>query len=159
SIEARFGLSIACAKVGDRDGAIALLRQVIAARPQLAEAHYNLGLHLWQRFKASVGQKQTKDLDEAVAELTTAVHLDASEPRAWSALGQLLVDRQDLTAAIENLRRAATLARDDPEYAYNLGLALRLTGDVDGAEDALRAALRRNPAHALARRSLGLILR
>jgi tetratricopeptide (TPR) repeat protein len=158
-IEALYGLSIACAEVGDLDGAIVLLRQVIAARPQLADAHYNLGLHLWERFKRTVGPKQSKDLDEAVAALTRAIQIDPNDARAHSALGQLLVDKQDLAPALDHLRHAMALAPDNPEHAYNLGLALRLTGEVDAAESSFRTALRLNPTHALARRSLGLILR
>jgi tetratricopeptide (TPR) repeat protein len=48
---------------------------------------------------------------------------------------------------------------NDPAYAYDLGLALRLQGDLDGAEAQLRAAIAGNPAHGEARRALGLILR
>jgi Flp pilus assembly protein TadD len=51
-----------------------------------------------------------------------------------------------------------TLAADNAEYADNLGLALRLQGDLE-AEAQFRAALAKSPDHALARRSLGLVLR
>ena len=37
------------AKLGDLDGTIRLVRQVTEAVPGLADAHYDLGLHLWNR--------------------------------------------------------------------------------------------------------------
>ena len=52
-----------------------------------------------------------------------------------------------------------TLAPQNPEHAYNLGLALRLRGDLSAAEARFRAVLAAQPDHALARRSLGLVLR
>ena len=51
------------------------------------------------------------------------------------------------------------MAPRDPEGHYNLGLALRLNGEVEEAERAFRQALEIKPDHALARRALGLVLR
>lgn len=51
-VEARYGLSSAAAALGDYDGAITLLRQVVAGLPQAAEPKYNLGIHYWNRYTA-----------------------------------------------------------------------------------------------------------
>jgi protein O-GlcNAc transferase len=44
-------------------------------------------------------------------------------------------------------------------YAYDLGLVLRLAGDLEGAEGQFRLVLKHAPAHGQARRALGLVLR
>ena len=74
-LEARYGLSAICAKLGDLDGAIRLLREVIKAAPNFGEAHYNLGLNLWNKYKSSMGLRQKADLDDAQEELKTASQL------------------------------------------------------------------------------------
>ncbi len=156
--EARYGLSAVCAKLGDLDGAIFLLREVVASAPDFAEAHYNLGLNLSNRYKTSTGLKQKSDLDEAVQELKTAVQ-QQPDARSYLALGQLLSDHGDFTAAIENLQHAAKLEPNNVEYHYTLGLALRLKGEMDSAGSEFQETIRINPQHALAHRSLGLVLR
>jgi tetratricopeptide (TPR) repeat protein len=160
--EARYGLSSVCAKLGDLDGAIALLRQIVAALPDLAEARYNLGVNLWNRYKKSTGLRRTQDLDAALEELKVAVRLAPAQPTFHVALGQLLADRQQLHPALESLRKALELSPAhpaDPMYSYDLGLVLRLAGDLEGAEAQFRAALKTTPAHGFARRALALVLR
>jgi Flp pilus assembly protein TadD len=71
----------------------------------------------------------------------------------------MFAEQQNFSSAVDQLRKAVALAPDNPEPAYNLGLALRLQGDIDGAEVQFRAALAKDPGHVLARRSLGLVLR
>jgi tetratricopeptide (TPR) repeat protein len=52
----RYGLSWRfLRKIGDLEGAIRLLREVIKAAPNFGEAHYNLGLNLWNKYKSSMG--------------------------------------------------------------------------------------------------------
>ncbi len=158
-LEARYGLSSACATIGDLDGAITLLRQLVTALPDLAEAHYNLGVNLWNRYKAAPGARRAQDLDEARAELGRAVALAPSQPRFHAALGQVLADRQDLEDAVAAFRQALALEPQRPDRAYDLGLAMRLAGDFDGAESQLRSAVAGDPAHGPAHRALGLVLR
>ena len=126
---------------------------------RVAEAHYNLSLNLWNRYKDSTGLKQVSDLDDALKEIKTAVQLDPRNSKAYFALGQIMADRGDLALAVENLEKAVALEPSNPEYHYNLGLARRLKGDMDGASAQFREAIRLNPAHGLAHRSLGLTLR
>jgi tetratricopeptide (TPR) repeat protein len=156
--EARYGLSSVCATLGDLDGAIALLEQIVTVLPDLGEAHYNLGVNIWNRYKRSTALRKPEDLDRALSELRTATRLWPTAANFHAALGQLLVDMQQLQPAIESLRKALELA-NDPLYAYDLGLALRLAGDLDGAEAQFRAALAKIPAHGFAHRALGLVLR
>lgn len=146
---AKYGLSEVCAKMGDLDGAILLLRQVVSAAPYFAEAHYNLGLNLWNHYKSSTGLKQKSDLDEAAQQLQNAVE---QQPVAahYLALGQILSDRGDFENAVDDLKRAVNLSVANAEYHYTLALALRLKGDIDSAASEFQEAIRLNPQHALA---------
>jgi tetratricopeptide (TPR) repeat protein len=189
AIGARYARATGCASSGDVDGAIAELRQIVDDAPTFAAARYQLGVNLWTRFKQPIGGRQQQDLDDAVTQLTGAVEIEPAQPLYHLVLGQLLAEQQRLPPAIEHLKRALALASnvtpgassgstatvsgntpaaasstpvgvvDLAEYPYNLGLALRLNGDLAEAEAQFRAALARNPDHALARRSLGLVLR
>jgi hypothetical protein len=67
-------------KTNFSDGAIVMLRSVVEMLPQVAEAHYNLGLNLWNRYKAATGLKQHEDLEEAVRQLKAASRLAPREP-------------------------------------------------------------------------------
>ena len=145
--EAAYGLALACARVGDVEGAILMLRRVVAALPSLAEARYNLALNLWKRYRDAAGPRQSSDLDQAEQELRTAIQLQPAHAAAHLALGQLLAERQRHDAAVEALRKAHELSRGAPAYAYDLGLALRLQGDLDGRGDAATGrACRRSQA-------------
>ena len=90
-LEARYGLSAICAKIGDLEGAIRLLREVIKAAPDFGEAHYNLGLNLWNKYKTSMGLRQKADLDDAQDELKIASQLQPRQPAIYFALGQVMI--------------------------------------------------------------------
>jgi tetratricopeptide (TPR) repeat protein len=159
SVSGSMTAATACAAAGDLDGAIVRLREAVNATPASAEARYQLAVTLWNRYQRAGGRRDRKDLDDAVTVLVPAVEQDAGQPQFRLVLGQLYAEQQNFAPAVEHLERAAALARDNPEYPYNLGLALRLRGDVDAAEVQFRSALAKDPDHALARRSLGLVLR
>ena len=149
-VDAAYGLSSACAHPGDLEGAIVLLRGILSGVPAFAEAHYNLGLYLWRRSRRRGGAPDAGDLDAAVDEAAAAVRLVPSQADFHAALGQMLADKQDITGAVGALRQARALDAANPEHAYNLGLALRVSGNLERAEAQLRAALRGNPGHGLA---------
>jgi tetratricopeptide (TPR) repeat protein len=155
--EAANGLSGLCAALGDLDGAIAMLRRVVAARPSAAGARYDLALNLWNRYRAGGAPPLT--LEDAAQELRAAARAAPANPAIHALLGQVLAQQQALPEAAASLRRAAELAPDDAAHAYDLGLVRQRQGDLEGAEDRFRAALARDPAHASARRALGLVLR
>jgi tetratricopeptide (TPR) repeat protein len=159
SVSASTTAAAACAAAGDLDGAISRLREAVDATPASAEARSQLAVTLWNRYQRAGGRRDRKDLDDAVTVLLPAVEQDAGEPQFRLVLGQLYAEQQNFAPAVEHLERAASLAPENPEYPYNLGLALRLRGDLDAAEAQFRAALAKDSNHALARRSLGLVLR
>jgi tetratricopeptide (TPR) repeat protein len=158
-LEAADGLSGVCASLGDLDGAVRLLVRVVEKRPSDPEARYNLGLNLWNRYRAAAGPPPRGDLEQAARELAEAERLAPGQARIHAALGQVLAEQQSLAAAATSLRRAVALAPGDATHAYDLGLVLRRQGDLDAAEAQLRAAIALDPAHGQARRALGLVLR
>ena len=155
--EAADGLSGLCVGLGDLDGAIEMLRRVVAAQPALSRARYDLAVNLWNRHRA--GGSPRGALADAARELREAARAAPADPAVHALLGQVLAEQQSLGAAAESLRRAAELAPEDAAHAYDLGLVLRRQGDLEGAEVRFRAALARDAAHAPARRALGLVLR
>jgi tetratricopeptide (TPR) repeat protein len=149
-VDARYGLSAICWKLGDREGAIQLLRQITPRdRAFAAEVHYNLGVEL----------RQVGRLEEATQQLQAALQLQPQSVPSRLALAQVYTERQDFTAAAGILRDAVKLAPGRAECHYDLGEALRLRGELGAAEDEFRAALRIDPRYPHAHRQLGLVLR
>jgi Flp pilus assembly protein TadD len=73
-------------------------------------------------------------------------------------LGQYYLDRKDAGRAATEFEAAVNLKPDSAAAQYELGVALRLWGDPDGAEKALREALRLQPRFPEAHFVLGLAL-
>jgi len=144
-------LAAACAAAGDLDGAIERLREAVRSSPADQDIRYQLSATLWNRHQRATRRRQPADLVEAVELVKEALARQPDRAHYHLLLGHLLAEQQLYPAAIEHLRKAG-----DP---YNLGVALRLAGDVDAAAAQFRAAVEADPAHALARRSLGLLLR
>ena len=149
-VDARYALSAICWKLGDREGAIKLLRQIAPRDPAFAaEVRYNLGVEL----------RQVGRLEEATRQLLAALQSQPQSVPSHIALAQVYTERRDFTAAVATLRQAIRRAPGCAECHYDLGEALRLKGDLGAAEDELRAALRIDLRYPRAHRQLGLVLR
>ena len=83
--------------------------------------------------------------------------MDAIDLAAAIERGELSA-REVTDKAIEELSAARALDPDDGVIAYELGVALALSGDVGGAADALDEAGRLDPEDGWARVVLGLVL-
>jgi tetratricopeptide (TPR) repeat protein len=113
----------------------ALLLAVLQARPDLAEAHSDLGL---VRFRLGW-------LDEAEAAYRQALVVNPVLPAAHYNLGILLRQQERLEEAIQAFRRAQALSPDHAPTLNNLGNCLRRTGALDEAREALEGALALQP--------------
>ena len=82
---------------------------------------------------------------------------DDSE-RLHYQLGVLCFQQQRYEPAVEEFRRAVALKPDHVNAYYNLGHALRMTGDDAAARDAFASAVRLSPSHARARANLAELL-
>ena len=158
-VEARHGLGSVLGQLGDFDGAVRQFTAVTQAAPDVAEAHYNLGLSLWSRYKNATGPRQSSDIEAATTALRTAARLAPADAKVHAALGQLLVDTDDLPGAVESFRRAQALVPEQQRDRVRPG---------PGAAEDRRSRRRRGAVAACARgsaappgtsRALGLVLR
>ena len=136
-------LASALDNAGDREGAVAFLRQAVATHP--ADFWSNLHLAYW------LAGKQEPEWAEAVRYYTAAIALRPQSARLLNNLGIALQESKQLDAAIDAYDRALAI---DPTLATawnNLGTARLERGSFDPAIAAFDEAIRRQaePAAAL----------
>jgi TPR repeat protein len=81
-----------------------------------------------------------------------------AQARVYLELGQSLIARGEMAAAVARLRQALEWEPDLVQARTSLGLALYGMGDLDGAIEELRGALRRRPDLSQARLTLAAVL-
>jgi Flp pilus assembly protein TadD len=97
---------------GQFDAAIASYREVLAARPDLVDVRFDLGITLAAR----------GSLEDAVREFQEAVRLRPETPRFHNALGMALTQLGRRDEAIVAYRRGLKIAPHDTELQRNLAL-------------------------------------
>jgi Flp pilus assembly protein TadD len=109
---------------GDLAGAVARFRRAVAAVPENASYHNNLG---WALFRSG-------RVDEAARELAEAVRLDPHDDVAYANLGELERARGNTAAAIAAYERFLELNTDPrrERIARETLRALRGQPDPDG---------------------------
>jgi type IV pilus biogenesis/stability protein PilW len=80
------------------------------------------------------------------------------EASARMQMGVTYLEQRDLPSAMRELTKAAELDPENPEIDMTLGLAYQARGDLEKAEEYLRAAIRKNPDYAAAHNNLGNLL-
>lgn len=142
-----FTYGVAMFQRGYLEQAAASFRQVLAAKPEDAEAHYNLGTLYLRR----------NELAEAREYLQETVKLKPDYPEAWNNLGMIAAQEGKTAEAIANFGRALELR---PGYAIamvNLGNFYRRQGNFAEAGKLLERAVELSPNEAEARYSLGML--
>jgi tetratricopeptide (TPR) repeat protein len=124
-------------------------REAIRLKPDLAEAHNNVGIALGDR----------GDPDGAIAEYREAIRLEPEFAEAYVNLGTALAANGDPDGAIREYRWAIRMRPDLGQAHANLGNALATKGDVARAVEAYREAVRLMPDDADAHYALGIGLR
>ena len=115
--------------------AIASFQQAIAARPDYAEAHNNLG----------VAFEATRRDDDAERQFRAALSALPSHAAAHNNLGRLLLARGNVSEAVPHFRSALLSRPDDPDALYNLGRALVAEGHEAEAVQVWRRAITARP--------------
>ena len=157
-------------------------RQILAARPQFADAHNILGVTLnalgkaeeaiaslrhaialapsAASYHANLGEvlRQHHLVDEAEAALATAIDLDPNNAQAFNNLGIIQFEKKRFDAAAELYRRAIAARPTMAEAYNNLGNALRQVGDPEGAMAAYQDALVQRETYPEAYNNLGTLL-
>ena len=113
-INSRLNLGVAFAQQGRLDEAEACYRQVIAMKPDYAEAHSNFGIVL----------KEQGRLEEAEASYRQAIELKTDFAEAHYNLGNTLKELDRSEEAEASYRQAIALKNDYAEAHYNLGKLL-----------------------------------
>ena len=143
--------AVAYTQNGEPDQAVGILKDFVAAHPDSADAHLNLGLLYAHR-------DQPEDQDTAVAEYREALRLDPKLDAARISLGRALFSLKQYSASVSALEEyAKRQPRDDQGY-YLLGLAYAGLNQFQKAEASLQQAKRLNPGNADTRYNLGLAL-
>lgn len=132
----------------DRAGAKSAFRRALQLRPELAEAHSNLGLLL----------EGDGRLDEAEACYRSALDLNPALAQTCINFGALLAARKRHAEAEEIYRRALGLAPKHPGVLSNLGVLLAELKREAEAEHCYRSALATAPEHRSASFNLGSLL-
>jgi Flp pilus assembly protein TadD/peroxiredoxin len=142
-----FTYGVAFFQHGFLDQATQSFQQVIATRPDDADAYYNLGT-LYLRRDA---------LQEARQYLEQTVKLRPNYPEAWNNLGMIAAQRGNTEDAIRNFQQSLQLR---PSYAtalLNLGNIYRRQGNLDEAETLLKRAFDSEPRNPEVNYGLGML--
>lgn len=120
----RFHLAVATRNAGGLEGALQLLQELAAGKPDQAPIQQRLGEALTE-----AGQ-----LGSAAVAYQHVIDLVPDSPEGYHGLGEVMLLRGDYAAASELLERAVAL---DPRYRgshYTLGLAYRGLGRLEDAQ-------------------------
>jgi Flp pilus assembly protein TadD len=127
----------------DQDAeAVLSFMEAVRLDPDLAEAHFRLGL----------GYESLGKRDEAEAEYKKAVEAykkyfqeKRDDPEAHYALGQTYANLGQYSEAIREYKEATKLKEDDPDIYYDLGFAHTKLAQYDQAAAAFSKALEIDP--------------
>jgi tetratricopeptide (TPR) repeat protein/thiol-disulfide isomerase/thioredoxin len=142
-----FTYGVAFFQHGYLDQAEASFKQVIAAKPDNPEAHYNLGT-LYLRRNA---------LSDARQYLEQTVKLRPDYPEAWNNLGMLDAQESHSDEAVSNFLQSLRLRPDYAIALANLGNLYRREGTFAEAEKLLTRALELEPDNPEVNYNLGML--
>jgi tetratricopeptide (TPR) repeat protein len=128
--------------------ATAAYQKILALRPDIAEAHNDLGILLAQQGK----------FEQAVASFEKAVALKPDLLAAHNNLGLVLRDLGRLDQAAARFRQAIALSPDVADTHNNLGDVLLSQGKLDEAAARFQQAIALRPDFADAHNNLGNVL-
>jgi predicted O-linked N-acetylglucosamine transferase (SPINDLY family) len=144
-IDADIRRGILLQEQGRIDDAVECHRRIVALRPEIPEAHFNLGNAC----------KDQGRIDAAIASFQQALALEPDFAAAHTNLGSALLQQGKRQEATLCFRRALALEPELPEAHYNLGIASLQAGDLASARSALRKYLESQPGDRAALLKLG----
>ncbi len=122
-------------QLGEPAEAAAFYGEAVAARPDYAEAHYNLGNAL----------KALERMPEAVRAYQRAIELKPDLAAAYHNMGNALQGLGRLEEAAEAYRKGLEIAPDAAETQRNLGIVRQMGGRLEEAAEAYRRAIEIRP--------------
>jgi protein O-mannosyl-transferase len=124
--------------IGDLDQAIIYFRHVLKLDPNYSEGKRNLGVAL--RDKGKEEGEKNNNLSGAITLLLEAVQYLPEDYETYQLLGVAHGQAGQTQKAIEYFRKEIELAPKNATAHYNLGIALRQSGDLTGAAASFEAA-------------------
>jgi Flp pilus assembly protein TadD len=131
--EAILQLGEACYRDREYAEAISWLSRIAEDDPHNGEANFYIGLAAYDQGDFSQAESAFNSV---------AAHLPLTE--IYNNLG-VVAEHRDVKAAVEYLQKAVADDPNEPEYHFNLGLALYRSGDITGASRQLRESLMQRP--------------
>jgi len=127
----------------DTDAVVAF-EQAVKMDPDLAEAHFRLGLGYEALQKREQAESQYKKAVEAYKK-----YLDANpdDAEAHYNLGQTYANLEQFSEAIREYRQATKLKADDPDMYFDLGIAHTKLAQYEPAAAAFSKALEIDPEY------------
>lgn len=127
---------------GKLDAAVDQLSHIIAAAPDFARAHQELGFC----------HSDSGHLLEAITSLQTAISIEPKLPESWRALGELFFADEDEDSSREAFNQYLILTSHDSEIVE--AVQLFKSGKIGQAEQACRVYLKQHPTDVTAIRLL-----
>jgi Tfp pilus assembly protein PilF len=138
--------------MGDPDNAIAQYREAIRLNPNLPGVHFELGVQL--KDSANPALKP-----QAEHEFRAALAMNQFDEKAWRALGEVMADKGDFSAAKEDYTKALALLPKDSDAETDLAKLLSTHGDSKGATSLLEMAVTNDPTNIPAHYQLSTLYR
>lgn len=127
----------------DQDAeAVLAFQEAVRLDPNLAEAHFRLGLGYESLGKREEAESQYKKAVEAYKKYFEE---NREDPEAHYALGQTYANLGQYSEAIREYREATKLKTDDPDIYYDLGVAHTKLAQYDAAAAAFSKSLEIDP--------------
>lgn len=133
---------------GHYDQAVLLLERVLIERPQDMETLFHLGFCLLR----------LERMEEGIALLVRAEHLDNTDARVSSVLGMAYIQAEQYKEAVSMLEKALVSNPENFNLHYRLGLAYDKMADYDKALESFFVAGRLRPKEPKVHQSIGFIL-
>ncbi len=142
-----FTYGVAMFQHGYLEQAAASFEQVIASKPEEAEAYYNLGTLYLRR----------NELEKAQHYLEQAVRLRPNHPEAWNNLGMIAAQEGHAEEAIRDFQRSLQARPSYVTAQLNLGNLYRRQGNNAEAEKLLTRAMEIEPQNPEVNYALGML--
>lgn len=117
--------------------AIRKYRRLVKFKPDMIEAHVNLGVLL----------KKTGQLDEAESEYKKAIEINFYKVDPHYNLANLLIEKGDLEGALRELKACVKLAPRNAWVHNNLGVIYQKRNYLEEAEEEFKKAIKLEPAN------------
>src|SRR5450759_1753120 len=133
-------------------------QRALEIKPDLVEAHNNLGIAMRDIFSMGNVLMGNGQLDAAVASYRRVLEIKPDYAEAHTTLGVALRELGQIDGAVASYRRALEIKPDLAEAHSNLGIALQALGQLEDAVASYRRALELKPDFAEAHNNLGIAL-